>query len=79
MNESVALNRALSVTEGLNVCHDHTVIGNFVAFDSAEPGNDLFQRTLREGVIVRAIAEYGLPNHVWVSIGPESENARFPY
>ena len=51
--------------------------GNFVAFDSAEPGNDLFQRMLREGVIVRAIAEYGLPNHVRVSIGLESENARF--
>ena len=48
-----------------------------MAFDSAEPGHDLFQRMLQEGVIVRAIAEYGLPNHVRVSIGLESENERF--
>ena len=51
--------------------------GNFVAFNCAEPGQDLFQRLLQEGVIVRAIGEYGLPNHVRVSIGLESENERF--
>ena len=81
VNESVALNRAgmAQVTEGLTrLGYDFIPsAGNFVAFDSAEPGNDLFQRMLREGVIVRAIAEYGLPNHVRVSIGLESENARF--
>jgi histidinol-phosphate aminotransferase len=32
---------------------------------------------LKEGVIVRAIAEYGLPNHVRVSIGLAAENERF--
>lgn len=81
VHESVALNRAgmAQVTEGLTrLGYDFIPsAGNFVAFDSAEPGNDLFQRMLREGVIVRAIAEYGLPNHVRVSIGLESENARF--
>ena len=81
VNESVALNRAgmAQVTEGLTrLGYDFIPsAGNFVAFDSAEPGNDLFQRMLQEGVIVRAIAEYGLPNHVRVSIGLESENARF--
>ena len=81
VNESVALNRAgmAQVTEGLTrLGYDFIPsAGNFVAFDSAEPGNDLFQRMLREGVIVRAIAEYGLPNHVRVSIGLESDNARF--
>ena len=52
--------------------------GNFVAFDCAGVGQDLFQRLLRvSGVIVRAIGEYGLPNHVRVSIGLESENERF--
>ena len=81
VNESVALNRAgmAQVTEGLTrLGYDFIPsAGNFVAFDSAEPGNDLFQRMLQEGVIVRAIAEYGLPNHVRVSIGLESENERF--
>lgn len=81
VNESVALNRAgmAQMTEGLTrLGYDFIPsAGNFVAFDSAEPGNDLFQRMLREGVIVRAIAEYGLPNHVRVSIGLASENERF--
>ena len=81
VNESVALNRAgmAQMTEGLTrLGYDFIPsAGNFVAFDSAEPGNDLFQRMLREGVIVRATAEYGLPNHVRVSIGLASENERF--
>ena len=53
VNESVALNRAgmAQVTEGLTrLGYDFIPsAGNFVAFDSAEPGNDLFQRMLREG------------------------------
>ena len=81
VNESVALNRAgmVQMTEGLTrLGYDFIPsAGNFVAFDSAEAGHDLFQRMLQEGVIVRAIAEYGLPNHVRVSIGLESENERF--
>jgi hypothetical protein len=32
---------------------------------------------LRRGVIVRPIANYGLPNHLRVSIGLPEENARF--
>ena len=79
--QSVDLNRAgmVQMTEGLTgLGYDYIPsAGNFVAFDSGEPGNDLFQRMLQEGVIVRAIAEYGLPNHVRVSIGLPAENERF--
>jgi len=32
---------------------------------------------LQQGVIVRPITEYGLPNHIRVSIGLPSENERF--
>jgi len=32
---------------------------------------------LRQGVVTRPVANYGLPNHLRVSIGLESENARF--
>jgi len=31
---------------------------------------------MREGCIVRPVANYGLPNHLRVSIGLEEENAR---
>lgn len=50
--------------------------GNFVTF--AVPGAaGIFQKLLRQGVIVRPIAGYGMPDHLRVSIGLESENARF--
>ena len=79
--QSIALNRAgmKQMTEGLTTLGYDFIpsAGNFVAFDCGESGSDLFQRMLREGVIVRAIAEYGLPNHVRVSIGLAAENERF--
>jgi histidinol-phosphate aminotransferase len=50
--------------------------GNFVTFEVRDAGG-VFQRLLKDGVIVRPIASYGMPNHLRVSIGLESENARF--
>jgi len=35
------------------------------------------QKLLKQGVIVRPIGGYGLPNHLRVTIGLETENARF--
>jgi len=50
--------------------------GNFVTFKVASAAT-VFQKLLRAGVIVRPIAAYGMPDHLRVSIGLESENARF--
>jgi histidinol-phosphate aminotransferase len=50
--------------------------GNFVTFAVPKAG-EVFQKLLRLGVIVRPIAAYGMPGHLRVSIGLESENARF--
>ena len=50
--------------------------GNFVTFKVANAAQ-VFQRLLESGVIVRAIGGYGMPDHLRVSIGLESENARF--
>lgn len=50
---------------------------NFIAFDVQRPAMDVFHALLREGVIVRPIANYGMPTWLRVSIGLESENARF--
>ena len=52
-------------------------LGNFVTFDCGQPGADVFEAMLKRGVIVRPIAEYGLPNHIRVSVGLPEENARF--
>ena len=56
--------------------------GNFVcvAFPRAdgEPrAADVFQGLLRRGVIVRPLANYGMPDHLRVTIGLPAENARF--
>ena len=50
--------------------------GNFVTFKVPGAG-EIFEKLLRAGVIVRPIAAYGMPDHLRVSIGLESENARF--
>jgi histidinol-phosphate aminotransferase len=50
--------------------------GNFVTFAVAD-GAAVNQKLLKQGVIVRPIGGYGLPNHLRVTIGLEAENARF--
>jgi len=37
----------------------------------------VYQRLLTEGVIVRPIAGYGMPEHLRVTVGTEAQNARF--
>ena len=49
--------------------------GNFLCVDMGQPAAPLFQALLREGVIVRPVANYGLPNHLRISIGLAEENA----
>ena len=50
--------------------------GNFVTFRAPDAAG-VFRKLLQAGVIVRPIANYGMPDHLRVSIGLESENARF--
>lgn len=50
--------------------------GNFVTF-AVPDGAAVNQKLLKQGVIVRPIGGYGLPNHLRVTIGLERENARF--
>ena len=50
--------------------------GNFVSFRIADAAL-VYRKLLRAGVIVRPIASYGMPQHLRVTIGLESENARF--
>ena len=50
--------------------------GNFVTFRAGDAGG-VNQKLLQQGVIVRAIGGYGLPEWLRVTIGTEAENARF--
>lgn len=50
--------------------------GNFISFRVGGAAR-VYQGLLKQGVIVRPIGIYGLPEHLRVSIGLESENERF--
>ncbi len=50
--------------------------GNFVTFKVAGAA-EVNQKLLKQGVIVRPIAGYGLPDWLRVTIGTEPDNARF--
>ncbi|NVK39947.1 MAG: histidinol-phosphate transaminase [Oceanospirillaceae bacterium] len=50
--------------------------GNFIAVDCGRPAGPLYQSLLEGGVILRPVANYGMPDHLRVTIGLESENQR---
>lgn len=52
-------------------------VGNFIAVDLGRPAGSVDQALLRAGCIARPVANYGLPNHLRVSIGRQEENTRF--
>jgi histidinol-phosphate aminotransferase len=51
-------------------------ICNFVTVDMGKPGRPVFQALLKEGVIVRPLDAYGLPNHLRISVGLVEQNLR---
>lgn len=50
---------------------------NFLTVDMGRPADALCRALLAEGVIVRPMTGYGMPNHLRVSVGLEAENSRF--
>ena len=51
--------------------------GNFICVDLKKPAREIYDRLLHEGVIVRPVDNYGMPNHLRVTIGLPEENSRF--
>ncbi|HRX71389.1 MAG: histidinol-phosphate transaminase [Gammaproteobacteria bacterium] len=50
--------------------------GNFLCVDMGRSGREVFVELLKRGVIVRPVDNYGLPQHLRISIGSAAENAR---
>ena len=50
--------------------------GNFVLADCGRPVGALYNAMLRQGVIVRPVGNYGLPNHLRLTIGTVEQNRR---
>lgn len=80
LQASYELNRAgmaqiVAALERLNLEYIPSY-GNFVTFRAGD-GAAVNQNLLKQGVIVRPIGGYGLPEWLRVTIGTERENARF--
>jgi histidinol-phosphate aminotransferase len=50
--------------------------GNFLLVDMHNDARPIFDALLREGVIVRPVGNYGLPEHLRITIGTRAENDR---
>ncbi len=51
-------------------------VGNFITIDFEQDAMPIYEGLLREAVIVRPIANYGLPNHLRISISTPEDNQR---
>jgi histidinol-phosphate aminotransferase len=58
---------------GLDYIPSH---GNFITFRAGDASN-VNQRLLKQGIIVRPLGGYGMPEHLRVTVGLEHENVRF--
>lgn len=50
---------------------------NFFLIDVKEQADDVFEKMLREGVIIRSMTSYGYPGYIRVTVGLPEENRRF--
>ena len=49
-------------------------VGNFITIDFKRDAMPIYEAMLREAVILRPIGNYGLPNHLRITISTEAEN-----
>ena len=52
-------------------------VANFICVDLEQAATPIYEALLHQGVIVRPVANYGMPNHLRVTIGLPEENDRF--
>jgi len=52
-------------------------VANFICVDLQLPAMEVYTKLLQAGVIVRPIEDYGMPNHLRITIGLEEENKKF--
>ncbi len=80
LNRTLELNRTElpKLDAGLKAMGLNTIpsICNFVTVDMGCPGRPVFQALLKQGVIVRPLDGYGMPNHLRISVGLKEQNLR---
>lgn len=80
LQRSVQLTRdgMKQLEQGLDRLDVHRVPsrGNFVLIDCKRVAAPVYESMLRQGVIVRPVANYQLPNHLRLTIGTQAQNQR---
>ncbi len=51
-------------------------VGNFISVNTGRDAGAVYEALLHEGVIVRPVANYGMPNYLRISVGLAEENLR---
>ena len=51
-------------------------VGNFILVDVGGPALPVYEELLKRSLIVRPVGNYGLPNHLRISIGLPDQNKR---
>lgn len=80
LQASLAANRAgmrqlIAGIESLGLDYIPSV-GNFITVDFGREAGPIDRALLERGCITRPLANYGMPNHLRITIGRETENAR---
>ncbi|MCK5396343.1 MAG: aminotransferase class I/II-fold pyridoxal phosphate-dependent enzyme, partial [Gammaproteobacteria bacterium] len=52
-------------------------MGNFISVNVQQDGLALYQKLLQQGVIVRPVANYDMPEYLRITIGLQDQNERF--
>ena len=84
LQESISLNQAgmkqlTTALDDMNLQYIPSV-GNFICVDmesTAHTGMEIYNKLLHQGVIVRPVENYGMPNHLRVTVGLKEENEKF--
>ena len=75
-NNDQGLKQLVAGFDALGLAHIPSV-GNFITVELRRNGGEIYQKLLENGVIVRPVANYGLPTHLRVTVGRPEENRRF--
>jgi len=51
-------------------------IANFIAVNVNRDAMPVYEALLREGVIVRPVANYNMPEHLRITVGTQEQNIR---
>lgn len=80
LQQSVEANSA-GLQQWFNACAENSweyipTVGNFITVNVKRPAAPIYQALLHEGIIVRPIGGYGLPQHLRITVGTLEQNER---